>query len=131
MTNAAALFRLSQLNRQLFQAGAIRASASSWGRKEVEGEFVGFSRGNAETPFGAGIDGLQVFAVTKGVEFGDNLGPAFGVAQIADELKIAIKPGGIEQAEKGSEHPGVKIEAFAEGPFFKLGRRTFQAFAEK
>jgi hypothetical protein len=130
MANAAALFQLSQLNRQLFQTGAIRATGSSRGRKEIKGEFVGFSRGDAETPFGARIDRLKMLAVTKGVEFGDNLRPALRVAQITDEKQIALEPAGIEQAEQGSDDSSVKIEAFLEGPFFKIRRRTIEPFAE-
>ena len=99
--------------------------------EEIEGEFVGFSSGNAEMQGGADIARLEMLPVMKGVEFGHDLPPAFGVSQMADEKQVALEPFGIEPAEQGHGQSGGKVEAFPKRPLFELGRRTFEAFAEE
>jgi hypothetical protein len=55
------------------------------GREEIEGQFIGFSRGNAEMQCGAGIARLEMLAIVEGVEFGHDLLPVPGVSQMANK----------------------------------------------
>jgi hypothetical protein len=67
----------------------------------------------------------------QGDDFGCHLVQVFRVAQIVDEKKVPLEAAGIEPAEQGGDNSGVEIQAFSERPFFKLGRQTFEALAEK
>jgi histidinol-phosphate aminotransferase len=100
------------------------------GREKLEGKFVGFSSGNAETPCNARKTRLEMLAVAKGVEFGHDFLPVLGAAKEMDEEEIALEAVGIEPAEQGGGHPGVEIQAFPEGAFFKLGGRTVEALTK-
>jgi hypothetical protein len=118
--------------RDLRRSGSGKPSAPGWfsGREKLVGKFVGLSSGNAETPRHARKARLEMLPVAEGVEFGHDFLPIPGAAQEIDEEEVALETVGIEPAEQGSGHSGVEIQAFPERPFFKLGGRTLEAFAE-
>jgi len=101
------------------------------GRKEHGGEFAGFSAGNAEAQCVAGKAWMKPVLAVQGDDLGRHFRPVFRVSKIMDEKKVAFEAAGIESAKQGGDNSGLEIQAFPERPFFKLGGRTGEAFAEK
>jgi len=100
------------------------------GREKLEGQFVGFASGDTQAQCYARVPRLKMLPEMEGVQFGHDFLPAFGVAKIADEKKIALKPSSVKPAEQRREHSGLKIEAFPQRPLFKFGGAALPAFAE-
>ena len=100
-------------------------------REEFDGEFAGFSAGNAEAQCFAGKARLDMVLVVQGDDFGCCFLPVFRVPKIVGEKKVAFEAAGFEPVEQRRDNAGVGIQAFPERPFFKLGGRTSEAFAEK
>jgi len=120
---------LTQVNQ--FRSSSADALNGLAGREEHDGEFVGFSSGNAEAQCVAGKAWMKPVLVAQGDDFGRHFRPVFRVSKIMDEKKVAFEAGGIEPAKQGGDNSGLEIQAFPERPFFKLGGRTGEAFAEK
>src|SRR5580692_3893676 len=90
----------------------LSALQRSSGCEEIEGKFVGFSSGNAETPCDARKARLEMLPVTKGVEFGHDFLPVLGASKKIDEEEVALEPIGIEPSEQWGGYSGVAIQAF-------------------
>jgi hypothetical protein len=72
----------------------------------------------------------MVLAV-QGGNFGCCFLPVLRVSKIVGEKKVAFDAAGFEPAEQGRDNAGVGIQTFPERPFFKLGERTGEVFAQK
>jgi hypothetical protein len=110
-----------------------RIDGLSWisGREELGGGFVGFSTGNTEAQRVAGNARLGTVLVVQGGDFACHFLPVFGLSKIIDENKVAFEAAGIEPAQQWRDNSGVEIQAFPQVPYFILGGRTVEPFAEK
>jgi hypothetical protein len=99
--------------------------------QKAGGKFVSFPTRNSKAQNVPGKARLGTVLITRVLGFVCHFPPIFGPSNALDDKSVTLKVTRIEQSQQGRNNSGVKVGAFPQRPFFILGRRAPEAFAEK